>query len=92
MASDPVSATSLGISRRTLARALSAEGAAFSGVLETLQQALAERYLREAGAKPDQSVSAAPIGASASWRPSAFEPSAITPIPQPRHPAPDRVP
>ncbi|MBR0719871.1 AraC family transcriptional regulator [Bradyrhizobium liaoningense] len=37
----------LGMSRRTLARALSAEGTAFSGVLETLRQALAKRYLRE---------------------------------------------
>jgi AraC-like DNA-binding protein len=37
----------LGMSRRTLARALSAEGAAFSTVLETLRQALAKRYLRE---------------------------------------------
>ena len=37
----------LGMSRRTLARALSAEGAAFSGVLETLRQALAKRYLRQ---------------------------------------------
>jgi AraC-like DNA-binding protein len=37
----------LGMSRRTLARALSAEGAAFSGVLETLRRALAKRYLRE---------------------------------------------
>ena len=37
----------LGMSRRTLARALSAEGAAFSAVLETLRQALAKRYLRE---------------------------------------------
>jgi AraC-like DNA-binding protein len=37
----------LGMSRRTFARALSAEGAAFSGVLETLRQALAKRYLRE---------------------------------------------
>lgn len=37
----------LGMSRRTLARALSAEGAAFSGVLETMRQELAKRYLRE---------------------------------------------
>lgn len=37
----------LGMSRRTLARALSAEGTAFSGVLETLRRALAIRYLRE---------------------------------------------
>jgi AraC-like DNA-binding protein len=37
----------LGMSRRTLARALSAEGVAFSTVLETLRQALAKRYLRE---------------------------------------------
>jgi AraC-like DNA-binding protein len=37
----------LGMSRRTLARALSAEGADFSGVLETLRHALAKRYLRE---------------------------------------------
>jgi AraC-like DNA-binding protein len=35
------------MSRRTLARALSSEGAAFSGVLETLRQALSKRYLRE---------------------------------------------
>jgi AraC-like DNA-binding protein len=37
----------LGMSRRTLARALSAEGGTFSNVLETLRQALAKRYLRE---------------------------------------------
>lgn len=37
----------LGMSRRTLARALSAEGAVFSGVLETLRRALAIRYLEE---------------------------------------------
>jgi AraC-like DNA-binding protein len=37
----------LGMSRRTLARALSSEGAAFSGVLDTLRQALSKRYLRE---------------------------------------------
>lgn len=37
----------LGMSRRTLARALSAEGAVFSGVLETMRQALAKGYLRE---------------------------------------------
>jgi len=37
----------LGMSRRTLARALSAEGAAFSGVLETLRKALAIRHLEE---------------------------------------------
>jgi AraC-like DNA-binding protein len=37
----------LGMSRRTLARALSTEGAAFSTVLETLRHALAKRYLRE---------------------------------------------
>lgn len=37
----------LGMSRRTLARALSAEGAVFSDVLGTLRQALAKRYLRE---------------------------------------------
>jgi AraC-like DNA-binding protein len=37
----------LGMSRRTLARALSAEAVAFSGVLETMRQALAKRYLRE---------------------------------------------
>lgn len=37
----------LGMSRRTLARALSAEGEAFSSVLETMRQALAKRYLRE---------------------------------------------
>jgi AraC-like DNA-binding protein len=37
----------LGMSRRTLARALAAEGAAFSIVLETLRQALAKRYLQE---------------------------------------------
>jgi AraC-like DNA-binding protein len=40
-------ATRLGMSRRTLARALSAEGTEFSNVLETLRRALAERYLRE---------------------------------------------
>jgi len=37
----------VGMSRRTLARALSAEGAAFSGLLETSRQALAKHYLRE---------------------------------------------
>lgn len=37
----------LGMSRRTLARALSAEGAAFSGVLGTARQELAKHYLRE---------------------------------------------
>jgi AraC-like DNA-binding protein len=37
----------LGMSRRTLARALSAEGTAFLDVLETLRKALAKRYLRE---------------------------------------------
>jgi len=37
----------LGMSRRTLARSLSAEGADFSGVLETFREALAKRYLRE---------------------------------------------
>jgi AraC-like DNA-binding protein len=37
----------LGMSRRTLGRALSAENATFSTVLETLRQALAKRYLRE---------------------------------------------
>jgi AraC-like DNA-binding protein len=37
----------LGMSRRTLARALSVEGAVFSGVLEALRQALAIRYLGE---------------------------------------------
>jgi AraC-like DNA-binding protein len=37
----------LGMSRRTLARVLSAEGAAFSDVLETTRQALAKCYLRE---------------------------------------------
>jgi AraC-like DNA-binding protein len=37
----------LGMSRRTLARALSAEGVTFSSVLDTLRQAVAKRYLRE---------------------------------------------
>lgn len=37
----------LGMSRRTLARALSAERATFSLVLETLRLALAKRYLQE---------------------------------------------
>ena len=37
----------LGMSRRTLGRALSAEDVTFSTVLETLRQALAKRYLRE---------------------------------------------
>jgi AraC-like DNA-binding protein len=37
----------LGMSRRTLARALSAEGATFSEVLEQLRIALAKRYLSE---------------------------------------------
>jgi AraC-like DNA-binding protein len=37
----------LGMSRRTLGRALSAENFTFSTVLETLRQALAKRYLRE---------------------------------------------
>jgi AraC-like DNA-binding protein len=37
----------IGMSRRTLARALAAEGTVFSSVLETLRQALAKRYLRE---------------------------------------------
>jgi AraC-like DNA-binding protein len=37
----------LGMSRRTLARALSAEGTTFSTVLETMRQELAKRYLRE---------------------------------------------
>jgi AraC-like DNA-binding protein len=37
----------LGMNRETLARALSAEGTNFSGLLQTLRQALAERYLRE---------------------------------------------
>ena len=37
----------LGMSRRTLSRALSSEGAAFSDVLERLRQELAKRYLRE---------------------------------------------
>jgi AraC-like DNA-binding protein len=46
-ASAPEISHRLGMSRRTLARALSAEGATFSGVLETLRQALAKRYLRE---------------------------------------------
>jgi AraC-like DNA-binding protein len=35
------------MSRRTLARALSAEGTDFSSMLETSRQALAKRYLRE---------------------------------------------
>jgi AraC-like DNA-binding protein len=37
----------LGMSRRTLARAMSAEGTTFSAVLETMRLALAKRYLRE---------------------------------------------
>jgi AraC-like DNA-binding protein len=37
----------LGMSRRTLGRALSAEGATFSTELEAVRQALAQRYLRE---------------------------------------------
>jgi AraC-like DNA-binding protein len=37
----------LGMSSRTLARALFAEGATFSGVLETLRQSLAKRYLHD---------------------------------------------
>ncbi|MGY8668494.1 helix-turn-helix transcriptional regulator [Bradyrhizobium sp. UFLA05-109] len=37
----------LGISRRTLARALSDEDTAFSGVLGEFRCALAQRYLRE---------------------------------------------
>ena len=37
----------LGMSRRTLGRALSAEEVTFSTVLETLRLALAKRYLRE---------------------------------------------
>jgi AraC-like DNA-binding protein len=40
-------ASRLGMSRRTLGRALSAEDVTFSTVLETLRQALAKRYLRE---------------------------------------------
>jgi AraC-like DNA-binding protein len=37
----------LGMSRRTLGRALSADGVSFSAVLENFRQALAKRYLRE---------------------------------------------
>jgi AraC-like DNA-binding protein len=37
----------LGMSRRTLARALSSEGVTFSDVLDTMRQALSQRYLRE---------------------------------------------
>jgi len=37
----------LGMSRRTLARALSSEGVGFLNVLETLRSALARRYLKE---------------------------------------------
>jgi AraC-like DNA-binding protein len=37
----------LGMSRRTLARSLSAEGISFSAVLQALRHALAKRYLRE---------------------------------------------
>ena len=37
----------LGMSRRTLGRALSGEGTTFSEVLETLRRALARQYLRE---------------------------------------------
>jgi len=40
-------ASRLGMSHRTLARALSAEGVTFSAVLEMLRQALAKRYLQE---------------------------------------------
>ena len=40
-------ASRLGMSHRTLARALSAEGVTFSVVLEMLRQALAKRYLQE---------------------------------------------
>jgi AraC-like DNA-binding protein len=40
-------ASRLGMSPRTLARALSAEGVTFSVVLEMLRQALAKRYLQE---------------------------------------------
>lgn len=40
-------ARQLGMSRRTLTRALSSEGTSFSGVLEQLREALAKRYLRE---------------------------------------------
>jgi AraC-like DNA-binding protein len=46
-ANAPEVARRLGMSHRTLARALSAEGATFSDVLEMLRQALAKRYLRE---------------------------------------------
>jgi AraC-like DNA-binding protein len=46
-ASAPNVASRLGMSHRTLARALSAEGVTFSVVLETLRQALAKRYLQE---------------------------------------------
>lgn len=42
-------AARLGMSRRSLARALSAEGIDFSKVLEELREALAKRYLREKG-------------------------------------------
>ena len=40
-------ARQLGMSRRTLTRALSGEGTSFSEVLEQLRGALARRYLRE---------------------------------------------
>lgn len=42
-----VVARRLGMSRRTLARALSSEGIDFSTILETFREALAKRYLRE---------------------------------------------
>ncbi|WP_439370204.1 AraC family transcriptional regulator [Bradyrhizobium sp. PMVTL-01] len=38
----------LGMSRRTLARALSSEGVGFSNILEEFRDAIARRYLREA--------------------------------------------
>jgi AraC-like DNA-binding protein len=46
-ANAPEIARRLGMSRRTLGRALSSEGATYSDVLKTLRQALAKRYLRE---------------------------------------------
>ena len=48
-ASAPNVASRLGMSHRTLARALSAEGVTFSVVLEMLRQALAKRYFRGNG-------------------------------------------
>jgi AraC-like DNA-binding protein len=46
-ANAPEVARQLGMSRRTLTRALSGEGTSFSEVLEQLREVLAKRYLRE---------------------------------------------